>query len=121
LRHWDECKFFPELSFNKLSYKTEHLTFIGIFATLVIWLQITSCSRISLHLLDSFSIERLTVQLIHTYRAACLDRAITIYLSPLLTVLLYILLAEVRHCTMPHGYDVGLQLGFTLAINNARL
>jgi hypothetical protein len=120
LHHWDECKFFPELSFNKLSYKTEHLTFIGIFVTFVIWLQITLCSRISFHLFDSFSVERLTVQLIHTYRAACLGRATTIYLSLLLTVL-HILLAEVRHCTMPHGYDVGLQLGFTLAIHSVRL
>jgi len=50
-------EFFPTLSFNTLSYKTEHLTFIGIFLTLVIWLQITSCSRISLHLFDNFSVE----------------------------------------------------------------
>lgn len=50
-------KFFPALSFNTLCYKTEHLTFIGMFLTLVIWLQITSCSSNSLHLFDKFSVE----------------------------------------------------------------
>jgi hypothetical protein len=67
-------KFFLALSFNAPSYKTQHLTFIWIFVTLVIWIQITSCSRISLHLFDSFSVERFTFQLIRAYRAACLGR-----------------------------------------------
>lgn len=49
-------KFFAALSFTTLNYKTEHLTFIRMFLILVIWLQITSRSRISLHLFDSFSV-----------------------------------------------------------------
>ena len=108
-------KLFPALSFITLSYKTEHLTFIGMF------LQITSRSRTSLSTyLAASQLRIFTDQMFRTYRAACLGRVTTVYLSPLSTVL-HILLAEVRHCTMPHGYDVGLQLGFTVAIYSLRL